>query len=86
MVMLEAIQFGVPIIATNIGGAKDYIVDQISGLIINKGDKNGFVNKVKLLKENNKLYLDISKKARETYIKNFTPEAVISKFKDIVGV
>ncbi len=83
-VMVESMCYGVPVIATRIGGAKDYIKDSFNGMLIEKKDYKSFVDKVNFLRNDNDKYLSICKNARNTYLQNFTPEYVADKFNEII--
>ncbi|MBC7720774.1 MAG: glycosyltransferase [Pedobacter sp.] len=47
--LIEAQYCGKPIIATNVGGVKDAVIDGETGFLLNKGDSHGFVEKLTLL-------------------------------------
>jgi len=49
MVILEALTFGLPIISTKIAGLPDMVIDGENGYLLNPGDIDGFVEKIKIL-------------------------------------
>lgn len=49
MAILEAMAFGLPVISTKIAGIPDMVIDGENGYLLNPGDINGFVEKIKIL-------------------------------------
>ncbi len=47
--LIEAQYCGKPIVATNVGGVKDAVIDGQTGFLLNNGDSKGFVDKLALL-------------------------------------
>ena len=85
MVMIEAMHYGVPLIATRVGGAKDYVKNGVNGFLIDKNDVKSIVEKIKQLQNNPELLLQMSRNARDTYLNNFTPSRVVDKFNKIIN-
>ncbi len=65
-VILEAMQCGIPVIASNVGGIPEIIKDGINGLIINPGDKEGIKEKITLLLKDSQLRQQLVSNAKET--------------------
>jgi len=84
MVMIEGLQCALPVIATNIGGAKDYIVSGYNGFLIKKGDFQDLAAKIKILQNDRSLLAEMSQNAKKTYLEYFTPERVVRRFEDII--
>ena len=67
--MLEAMSAGLPIVSTNVGGVHDIVENEKNGILIDFGDKLGYVNAM------NKLILDsnyrrcLSQKSKENSLK-----------------
>jgi glycosyltransferase involved in cell wall biosynthesis len=78
MVMVEAMAKGLPVIATNIGGAKDYIKNGGNGFLINTGDSEALAKIVERLASDKRLYKKLSENSRSTYLENFTETSVSS--------
>jgi glycosyltransferase involved in cell wall biosynthesis len=75
MSIIEAFSTGTPVIATNIGSAKDLVKDGVNGLHFTSGDEEDLkcqLEKWSTLDKNEKLFF--YKNALEAYKKNFTPE------------
>lgn len=60
-VLLEAMNYGLPIVSTRIGGPSDIIKDEVNGFLVDPKDYKGISNRVIKLIENKKLYDKISK-------------------------
>ncbi len=48
---LEAMYCGLPVISTNSGGIKDYVIDGVNGYLCEPTDAQGFANAIRKLKE-----------------------------------
>ena len=62
---LEAMAMGKPIVASDIGWAKEMIVDGESGYLVNPKEHDLFAGRINDLLENNELCFDIGKAARK---------------------
>ena len=62
--LLEAMSFGVPIVATNVEGHIDLIEDNITGLLYEVGDIDSAVAKIQKLLDDDNLYHEISMNQR----------------------
>jgi len=89
MVILEAMAFGLPIISTCIAGIPDMVKEGINGYLLESGDIDGFVEKIKIL--------SLDKPLRETFgnesrnlVKCFDKEKISEKwdilYKETLGV
>lgn len=79
MVMLETMSKGLPLIATGIAGAKDYIVNEVNGLLIEPGDVEGLRKQILLLAKDLNFYKKLSFSSKNTYSQHFTEKAVLKK-------
>ena len=61
MNIIKAMQYGIPIIATNIGAHTELINDGINGLLIPPSSPEAIAAKIDMLIDNKKLYKQISK-------------------------
>jgi len=84
MVLLEAMQYGVPCIAYETeSGIKDIIDDSKNGYIIKDRNEVEFVNKLNSLLENDKELIEFQKKALSKS-KRFTSKTLVRKWIDIL--
>ncbi len=65
MSLLEACQQGLPCIATDVGGIPEIICNNENGFLVRKNDIAGTVRALKQLMENEKLRLQMGRKAKE---------------------
>jgi len=61
LVLLEAMSKGLPIVAYDIVGVRDVIINKKNGFLIKTGDINEFVEKILFLSKNNETYQEFSK-------------------------
>jgi len=72
LVLLEAMQWGLPIITTREGGIPDVIEDGVSGLLIDQRDTSALADKILLLLEDPAKRIAMGTAARERFMKKFT--------------
>jgi L-malate glycosyltransferase len=70
-VSLEALYYGLPLIATDVGGTSEMFVDYKSGILVPKGDLNRMFSAVKRLIDNFPLRMSLSKESRMYVRKKF---------------
>lgn len=74
LVNLEAMQFGLPVIATRVGGIPDIIDDGFNGFLIDINSPEQICNRIKKLILNPSLYSEMSVNAKDTFAKNYSAE------------
>lgn len=72
LVNLEAMQFGLPIVASNEGGIPDIIEDGYNGYLIDKNDAVALSDRLEELIKNPKLRQEMGLNGQEKYKKHFT--------------
>jgi len=81
LVIMEAMELGIPVIATNVGSISTHLIDSFNGYLCNDIDEVKILNfayhKILKLFEDDSIYRRMSLNAREYAINNFS----ISKFK-----
>lgn len=78
--MMEAISFGIPILATDVGGCKE-IVNENTGLLINKDfNHQEFINALKGFKNSNMNTENFRTKARKFWSNNFNVHVNFENF------
>ncbi|MGQ7262217.1 glycosyltransferase family 4 protein [Vreelandella sp. V005] len=80
-VVLEWMNFSVPVIATNSGGPAEIIANEIDGLLFEYGDRNSLVEALLRLKNDQHLYQTISVNALKKVENNFSESTFIDKLK-----
>lgn len=76
-VILEALSRGKIVIATNVGGVPEIIIDKENGFLINPNNTGEIIKVLNYIKKSDISY--INKKALETVLENFTFKEMISK-------
>ena len=82
-VLLEAANFSVPLIGTNVGGIPDIIINGKTGLLVPQKDPEAISEAVKKLSENPELRDTLVENARKHIEKSFSWEVITGKFFDI---
>jgi len=75
MVLLEAIGFGLPVIASKVGGVSEIVIEGENGYLSNPGDVEDFVNKITMLLLDPSLRKEFSCKSRKV-AKRFDREKI----------
>jgi glycosyltransferase involved in cell wall biosynthesis len=71
---------GSALIAYKVPGAEEFIQDGENGLLVEAGDLNGIVEKIRMLKENGKFLTEIRSKARENVKRKFPLEKALKNY------
>lgn len=79
---LEAMSFGVPVIATNVGGMSEMIEDGESGFIAEVNDVRAMIKKGINVLSDPELHSKIKKKAMDKVTTQYRPELMISKYEE----
>ncbi|KKP69246.1 hypothetical protein A2X44_02560 [candidate division CPR3 bacterium GWF2_35_18] len=79
LVAMESMSCGTPIIASNVGGLKTFIVNGKNGLLFTKGDVNDLTKKIVYLLQNEKERKRIASSGVKTS-KNYTWNKIIKKY------
>lgn len=80
--ILEAMSYGLPIIASRVGGIPEIIKDQVNGFLVEKGDRKGFLEAIQKYSTNSQLLLEHSKQSTEL-VKQFSPQTVLPQIEAI---
>lgn len=79
MVILEAMSFGKPVVASNVGGISEIVENGKNGYTTeNKAEV--FAEKIKYILENKEVYSQFSKYAQERFIKDLTVEKMVEDY------
>lgn len=81
LVILQAMQFGKPVIVTKSKAVTDYVTDGEEGFIIPK-EKSKLMEKLDLLFNDKKLYVSMCENARACYEKNFSMRSLAKQVAD----
>lgn len=78
MAMLESLAMGVPMVATDIGGTREAILDRTTGLLVEPGDVTQLAEALSWMRINNEHRLAMGVAARELVVQKFTRERMLS--------
>jgi glycosyltransferase involved in cell wall biosynthesis len=82
-VVSEAMSLGLPVIATNIGGSLDQVVEGVSGLLVAPGDPTALADGIEKLMDNPGLRRQMGAAGAERVRRNFSPEAMARKIEQV---
>jgi len=80
--ILEAMNYGLAIVAYGVGGIPEIVKDRVNGYLVNKGDINGLVERLLLLLEDLS-FMEVIKKINIIKAKEFSKEKFIDNLMDI---
>ena len=80
--LLEAGSFGVPLLATDINGCNEIIIDRENGILVEKKSIDSLANGIESLIKDKKLYLKLKSNVRNSIIKRYNQELFLSKLKN----
>jgi len=83
LVILEAMVYSTPVIATRKGGITSIINDGENGLLVRARNSKDLADKINLLLTDEKLRLRLSRKAKQTILDKFTWPKIAEKFERI---
>jgi len=79
-VILEAMACGKPVIASNVGGISEAVLDEQTGFLLKPNDTPGFVHSMKLVMETNGLQEEMGEAGKKQVLNNFGMEKIASQF------
>jgi len=83
IVILEAMQFGIPVIATREGAIPEIIDDGITGFLVNKHSPGQIAEKLKILLDNDELRNKMEIASRQKYLDKYTLDIFELNMKNI---
>lgn len=84
LVLLEAMQHGLPIVTTNEGAISDIVDDGKTGLIVKKNNPNDLADKIELLLNDENLRKKFGEAGRNKYKQEYTLEIFEKRLSDIL--
>lgn len=83
MVVAESFAAGLPIIASRLGALEELVEDHVTGLHFDPGDPADLAAKVRWARDNTDEMLVMGRRARETYLQRYTPQANYAQIMEI---
>jgi len=85
LTLLEAQLMKKPVVATNVGGIPELMKDNESGFLVNKGDVDGWIEKLSLLINDNNQGAKMGAEGRKFVEENFSWEIIANRFIDFLN-
>lgn len=85
VVLLEAMSYQKPVVASNLGGITDIVKDRDTGLLVNEKDTHGLSEAIKAVLTNPALATSIGKRGYEHVQKQFSWEKIMSQWTALYG-
>jgi glycosyltransferase involved in cell wall biosynthesis len=79
MALLEAMSFGLPVIATRVGGIPEIVTHEVNGLLLAPGDSDALAAAIARLMEDPALRERLGKAARETIATRFSLDTAVER-------
>jgi glycosyltransferase involved in cell wall biosynthesis len=84
-VIMEAMAFGIPVIANSVGGVTDFVLNNFTGFITKHNDLNDYFEYTLKLYKNPMLYRKISGNAMNLILSNYMPENQLNEFEKVLA-
>lgn len=82
MVLIEAAQAGLPVVASSLGGAPEIVVDGQTGFLFDPGDQNAGLARVAALADDPALRARLGRQARARYADHFGTERMAAGYRE----
>ena len=83
LVAVEAMACGMPVIASDIDGIRDVVVDGDSGVLVSPGNVDGFANAIGMFLEDRDYWNAMSVSARERYVSCFMLDTYLAEMRQV---
>jgi glycosyltransferase involved in cell wall biosynthesis len=83
LAMVEAMLAARPLIATRVGSMPEAVIDQETGILVEKNDVAGLVKALRDLRDNSIKRLNLGKQARKIALEQFTVEAMTAQYEQL---
>lgn len=79
LTILEAMRAGLPVVASNVGGVSEAIINDVTGLLIERGDVSGLTMAISRLIASPETRLQMGLKGRSKFEREFTFDLMLTK-------
>ncbi len=79
LTILEAMRAGLPVIASDVGGVREAVVDGVTGYLIPRDDVQVLAERLKRLIRDNGLRAKLGQRAREVFLSEFVDEKMFAE-------
>lgn len=84
LVLLEAMQYKLPIVSTEEGGIRDIVENGVTGFLVEQNNSLELANKLEVLLKNETIRLQMGQAGREKYEREFTLQSFETKIQEIL--
>jgi glycosyltransferase involved in cell wall biosynthesis len=77
--LLEAMAYGLPCVATSVGGVPDTLANETEGIIVPPRDSNALAEALDKVIKNSKLRMDLGAAARQRVVQDFSIDALANR-------
>lgn len=84
MVILEAMSMGKPVVASDVGGISEIVIDGENGYVV-ENTPQAFADKISYVLENEIVYRSFSAYAQKRFAENLTIDKMVNAYLDIYG-
>ena len=77
--IIEAMRAGLPVIASDVGGNNELVVDGVNGYLVSRGDRKGLVQAIEKLIKDRTLITEFGKRSQEKFRMEFAFSAMMQK-------
>jgi len=83
IVGVESMSFQKPVVAFDVGGIKDWLLNGETGFLVKRGDVRGLADKINFLLNNKTVAVEMGRKGREIVAQKFTEERHVNHLEEI---
>ena len=83
--ILEALRAGLPVVATNVGGVREAVIDDVTGFLAPEGDREFLAAKLRHMIEAPSLRVAMGEAARRHYERHFTFDRLVEETLALYG-
>ncbi|MCB9207672.1 MAG: glycosyltransferase [Ignavibacteriales bacterium] len=84
--LLEACASGLPVVASNVPGIKDVVMNKINGILVQQDDINGYFNAIQDLENNIHLRRELGKEGHRIVNDKYSIKKVFAKYLKTMGL
>ncbi len=77
--ILEAMRAGLPVIATDVGGVGEAIIDGVTGYLVPRGNSKAVRERIEILARNPELRRKMGEAGRRRFLEHFTSQEMLNK-------
>ncbi len=83
---MEAMAVGLPVVATDVGGASEQVIDQLNGYLIKDGDAESLASAIRILAERADLRQSMGHQSRQRAESHFTIDRMADHYGETFGL